>query len=92
MNGKPFQTLEEADPRLGARLEVFAGGNYLWIPLEHVAVIEMEPPKRLRNLLWAPATIRGGAGFDESDLGPVLLPVLSPFPGVTPTMPSAWDE
>lgn len=78
LNGKPFQTLEEADPRLGARLEVFAGGNYLWIPLEQIALLEVQPPKRLRDLLWAVATIRGGAGFEGSDLGQVLLPVLSP--------------
>ena len=78
-NGKPFQTLEEADSRLGASLEVFAGGNYLWIPLEQIALLEVQPPKRLRDLLWAVATIRGGAGFEGSDLGQVLLPVLSPF-------------
>jgi type VI secretion system protein ImpE len=79
LNGAPFQSLEDADPRVGARLEVLAGGNYLWIPFEHIAELEMQPPKRLRDLLWAPATIHSGPGFQGSDLGEVLLPVLSPF-------------
>lgn len=79
LNGRPFQSIADADPRIGPRLEVLAGGNYLWVPLEHIASIEMEPPKRLRDLLWAPATIRTGPGFNGADLGEVLLPVLSPF-------------
>ena len=33
LNGKPFTFFSDADPRLGARLEVFAAGDYLWIPL-----------------------------------------------------------
>jgi type VI secretion system protein ImpE len=79
LNGTPFQSLEDADPRIGGRLEVLAGGNYLWIPFEHIAELEMQAPKRLRDLLWAPATLRSGPGFQGSDLGEVLLPVLSPF-------------
>ena len=79
LNGKTFQSIEDADPRIGARLEVFAGGNYMWIPFAHIASLEMKPPKRLRDLLWAPATILGGLGSGGSDLGEVLLPVLSPF-------------
>jgi type VI secretion system protein ImpE len=79
LNGQAYQSISDADPRIGARLEVLAGGNYLWIPLEHIASIEMEPPKRLRDLLWAPATVRTGAGFHGAELGEVLLPVVSPF-------------
>ena len=32
LNGEPFTSIEDADARLGARLEVIAGGRYLWIP------------------------------------------------------------
>ena len=78
-NGKAFQSIEDADPRIGARLEVLAGENYMWIPLAHIALIEMPAPKRLRDLLWAPATIHTGGAFQGSDLGQVLLPVLNPF-------------
>ena len=79
INGRPFTSLTDADPRLGARLEVYAAGGYLWIPLEHVASIRMEPPKRLRDTLWAPAIVRTGPGFRGVELGEVLLPALTPL-------------
>lgn len=79
LNGKPFQTISDSDPRVGARLEVFAAGDYMWIPLEHVESLAMEPPKRLRDLLWAPAMLKTGPGFKKQDLGEVLLPALSPL-------------
>ena len=78
-NGKPFSSIEDADPRIGPRLEVLAGGNYVWIPVHHVNSVTMEAPKRLRDLLWIPAVIRTARGFKGADLGEVLLPVLSPF-------------
>jgi type VI secretion system protein ImpE len=79
INGQPFESLEDADPRVGPRLELFAAGAYLWIPFEHIESIEMEAPKRLRDLLWAPALVRTGPAFKETELGEVLLPVLAPF-------------
>jgi type VI secretion system protein ImpE len=79
LNGKPFTSLSDADSRIGPRLEVFAAGDYLWVRLEHVASLEIEPPKRLRDLLWIPALLRTGPAFQGQDLGEVLLPVLSPF-------------
>ena len=79
LNGKAFQALSDADPRIGARLEIFAAGDYLWIGLEHVASLEIEPPKRLRDLLWIPARLKTGPAFQDRDLGEVLLPALSPF-------------
>jgi type VI secretion system protein ImpE len=79
LNGKPFESFEDADPRIGARLELYAAGAYLWIPLAHVETIEMEAPKRLRDLLWVPALVRTGPAFRGTELGEVLLPVLAPF-------------
>jgi type VI secretion system protein ImpE len=79
VNGKPFESITDADPRIGARLEVFAAGDYLWIPFEHVASIDIEAPKRLRDLLWTPAIVRTGPAFKGKELGEVLLPVLSPL-------------
>ena len=79
LNGRPFQELVDADPRVGARLEVFAAGQYLWIPFEHIATIRMAPPTRLRDLLWAPAVLRTGPGFKGVELGEILLPVLAPL-------------
>lgn len=78
-NGTAFQSLEDADPRIGARLEVFAGGQYLWVSFDQIASIEMEAPKRLRDLLWAPAVLRMSPACGSRDLGEVLLPVLAPL-------------
>jgi len=79
LNGRRFQTLLDADPRIGARLEVFAAGRYLWLPFEHIASVRMAPPKRLRDLLWTPAVVRTGSAFRGLELGEVLLPVLAPL-------------
>jgi type VI secretion system protein ImpE len=78
LNGQPFERLEDADPRLGARLEVYIAGRYSWIPLEHLASLTVERPHKLRDLLWAPAHLKGGAALEGADVGDVLLPVLTP--------------
>jgi len=77
LNGKPFSKLEDADPRLGARLEVFAAGDYMWISFADIALLEIDPPKRLRDLLWTPARLKTGPSFQDRDLGEVLLPTLA---------------
>jgi type VI secretion system protein ImpE len=79
LNGKPFESIEDADPRVGPKLEVFAAGDYLWIPFQHISSIVIEAPKRLRDLLWIPAIVRTGPSFKERELGEVLLPVVCPL-------------
>jgi len=79
VDGRPFEAIEDADPRVGPRLEIFAAGAYLWIPFEHIETIEIQEPKRLRDLLWIPALVRTGPAFKDKELGEVLLPVLAPF-------------
>ena len=78
LNGRPFTSLSDADPRIGARLEIFAAGQYTWIPLEKISSIRMEPPQRLRDLLWIPAVVQTAEDFKALELGEVLLPVLTP--------------
>src|SRR3954471_3869169 len=60
LNGHAFTTIEDADPRIGPRLELFAAGQYSWMPFEHIATVRVEAPKRLRDLLWLPAMVRPG--------------------------------
>lgn len=79
VNGKTFEFFSDADPRIGAKLEIFAAGNYLLLPLEHVASIEIPAPQRLRDLIWTPATVRTTPSFKGTELGEVMLPVLAPF-------------
>jgi type VI secretion system protein ImpE len=79
LNGSPFQKLVDADPRIGASLEVFAAGSYLRIPFSLISSIEIGSPHRLRDLLWIPATIRTTPAFQGRELGETILPALTPF-------------
>jgi len=79
LNGQPFESIEDADPRIGQRLEVFVAGEYMWLPMVHVATVQMEAPKRLRDLLWPAALVRTGPDFKGAELGQVMIPALSPF-------------
>ncbi len=79
LNGKPFTEIRDADPNIGARLEVFAAGAYVWLPFEHVASLDMGPPQRLRDTLWAPALVQTAPSFKGMDLGEVLIPAIYPF-------------
>lgn len=78
LNGKPFASVEDGDPRVGPRLEMFAAGQYTLLPLAHVESVRMQPPKRLRDLLWAPAIVRTAPSFKGTDLGEILIPILAP--------------
>lgn len=79
LNGKPFVSLTDADPQIGARLEVYAAGACLWIPFRHIASIQISPPRLLRDTLWTPATVLTGPGFQGKDIGQVLIPAIYPF-------------
>jgi len=78
-NGEEFTSLEDADPRIGAHLEMFVAGSYTWIPFAYVESVEIEAPKRLRDLLWIPAILHTTSDFRLTDLGEVLLPALAPL-------------
>lgn len=78
LNGQEFGSITDGDPRIGARLELFAAGAYLWIPFEHIVSVEIQPPVHLRDLLWAPALVRTGPGFKDKELGEVIIPALCP--------------
>jgi type VI secretion system protein ImpE len=78
LNGVPFRSMADADPRIGARLEVCAGGRYLWIPFAHLASVTAAAPANLRDLRWLPARVRMAPDVRDLELGEVLLPTLTP--------------
>jgi type VI secretion system protein ImpE len=78
-NGKAFEEMSDADPRIGANLEVFIAGSYTWIPMHYLRGLEVEPPTNLRDLMWARARVEASPEFRLQELGEVLLPVLSPL-------------
>jgi type VI secretion system protein ImpE len=77
LNGRPFTHLEDADPRIGARLELFVAGQYTWLPLAHLSSLTMQPPRRLRDLLWAPVVVVPSPAMQQLELGEVLMPALT---------------
>jgi type VI secretion system protein ImpE len=79
LNGQPFQTIEDADPRIGGRLEVFIAGEYVWLPFEHIGTMQVGAPKLLRDMLWSSATVTAGPALKGQDFGQVLLPMIYPF-------------
>jgi type VI secretion system protein ImpE len=78
INGEPFTSLVDEDDRIGAHLEVFIAGSYTWVPFRYIERVEIAPPKRLRDLLWATAILTTTPDFRLQDLGEVLIPVLAP--------------
>lgn len=83
-NGQPFASITDVDPRVGPRLEVFAAGQYTWLPFEHLATLTIEPPRRLRDLLWLPARVKAGRKIGDFDFGEILIPVLYPLSWQSP--------
>jgi type VI secretion system protein ImpE len=79
LNGKPFKTFRDADPDIGARLEVYAAGAYLWIAFHHIASMAVDPPKHLRDTIWPTAIVQTGPSFKGTELGQVIVPAIYPF-------------
>ena len=79
LNGEEFSSIEDADPRIGENLEVFIAGSYTWIPFAYIESVELQAPKKLRDLLWMPAILHTTSDFRLQDLGEVLIPALTPL-------------
>jgi type VI secretion system protein ImpE len=79
LNGEPFQTIEDVDPRIGPRLEIFLAGEYVRVPFAHIGSLNMQQPGQLRDLLWSSAAVEAGPSLKGQDFGDVLLPVLYPY-------------
>jgi type VI secretion system protein ImpE len=78
-DGIAFSSFTDEDDRIGTNLEVFIAGSYTWIPFHYIESVELQPPTRLRDLLWAPAILHTTKDFRLQDLGQVLLPALAPL-------------
>jgi len=98
LNGEPFEEIVDADPLIGASLEVLAAGAYLKIPFSLLSSLEIKPPRRLRDTLWIPAVIHATPAFQDRDLGEAYLPALTPFAASHPSdyvrlgRETVWEE
>lgn len=71
-NGARFSDFRDCDDITGPVLELFAGGEYVWLPFCQIQRLEVAPPRRLRDLLWASARVESA----EAGVGEVSLPAL----------------
>lgn len=75
-DGQRFDDLRDMDDLAAGFFEVYTStGKYYWIPVDRVAEVEFEPPKRPFDLLWRQAHMDVTGGPD----GVVYLPVLYPL-------------
>jgi type VI secretion system protein ImpE len=72
IDGEAFDGLCDYDDRLGSVIEVFAGGRYLWLPLEHLRVLEHSEPEKALDTLWIPARLEDRDGETASVHVPAL--------------------
>jgi type VI secretion system protein ImpE len=72
VEGQPFDEFRDGDDLMAPFLEVIAHNAYVWLPFEQIKHLTISVPKRLRDLLWIPATLESRQG----PVGEVFLPVL----------------
>jgi type VI secretion system protein ImpE len=73
INGKPVESLRDADDLFSGVLEVFAHGKYYWVALDQVTAVMMKAPEFPRDLLFIPARLEMA-----EEAGDVFLPTLYP--------------
>jgi len=78
VDGETFAWMADADQRFGPLMEAVINGEYHWIPFEAIKTLDMEPPKDLRDVVWAV----GVATFANGGSWPILAHTL--YPGSDP--------
>ena len=73
-NGKDFDGFWDTDTFLSCFLEAIAHDRYIWIPLESVRELSIDPPKTLFDLLWVSARVMTWEGINLNCYLPVLYP------------------
>ena len=71
-NGHRFSDFRDYNDLVGPVLEMIVKDQYTWLPFEQLTRIEIDPPKQLRDLVWAPARIESADGTS----GEVFIPCL----------------
>ncbi len=54
IDGRQFEWIADADPRLGPVVEAIVDGRYFWVPVENIRRIVIEEPADLRDVVWMP--------------------------------------
>jgi len=72
--GTAFEGFRDCDDILAPVFEFFLIRDYVWVPFEQIKELEISPPQRPRDLLWAPCRI---ITVDDKQLrgyAPILYP------------------
>lgn len=75
VNGEAFEWAADMDGRMGPVLEGMVDGRYYWIPMGRIRELNVEAPKDLRDVVWAPAQFRWTTGGENVGL------VFARYPG-----------
>nr|WP_280190995.1 type VI secretion system accessory protein TagJ [Delftia sp. PS-11]KAJ8743969.1 virulence protein SciE type [Delftia sp. PS-11] len=75
IDGQPFEWLGDSDTRLGPVLELFAQGNYYWLPLQSLRGVGFEKVQDLRDLVWMPCEITLAQGGTLPGFMPARYPL-----------------
>lgn len=73
-NGDAFRGFSDTDSRLAFFLEAFVHERYVWIPVESVRELVIEPPASLFDLIWVPGRITAWNGLTLNCFFPVIYP------------------
>lgn len=74
LNGREFEWIADADPRVGPMLEAVINGRYFWVPFSRIAEMRVEEPEDLRDLVWLPAQFKWVNGGEAVALIPARYP------------------
>jgi type VI secretion system protein ImpE len=74
IDGRPFEWIADADPRLGPVCEAIIDGKYYWVPFERMAAIKIDPPSDLRDVIWIGAQLKLATGAWQVALIPARYP------------------
>jgi type VI secretion system protein ImpE len=74
LDGREFEGLRDADDRFASCLEVFADGDYAWVPWDHLRTVQLYPTRGILDTVLRPARIR----FHDGNTVDVHLPLVYP--------------
>lgn len=72
LNDKLFQEFRDSDDIVGPVLELIVRGRYTWLPFAQITWMEIAPPKRLRDLMWAKVRLEARDGTIGGGYVPAL--------------------
>lgn len=67
-----FEEIRDCDDLLAPVLEIHVMQDYIWIPWDQVVELEISPPERPRDLIWAPIRVQTTGGRQQRGYLPLL--------------------